>query len=166
MHTISPLGLILAVAVCSHVTAADTRPDLRVKELKILDQFAGTWTGSQPGTKRKVQVTSEWILAGRVLKTDMKLTDGREMLVLRTYDPGLRKYVVSIWDSRGMAVILSGDWDAKQKTLTASAEAGRQKIRAVWQLIDDETEQWEITFADFNGKPLRQTTGTNRRDEP
>lgn len=144
--------------------AAETQPDPRIKELKILDQFAGEWTGTQPGTKRKVHAQSEWILAGRVLQTKVKLTDGNELLILRSYDPGLKKYIATIWDSRGMAVILSGDWNSQEKTMTVTAEAGRLKIRADWQLTDDDTEQWQILFADHNGKPQRKLAGTNRRD--
>jgi hypothetical protein len=162
---LSPSLVLLAVFLRSAgAPAAEGRPDPRISELKVLDQFAGAWTGTQPGTRRKASSNSQWILDGRVLQTNSTLTDGREMLVLRTYDPALRKYVVTIWDSRGMAVILSGDWDPEQKTLTATADAGRSRIRAVWKLIDEDTEQWQIVFADLNGKPLRQLSGTNRRD--
>lgn len=153
-----------AVLCLSHVSiAAENRPDARIKQLQVLDQFAGSWTGTQPGTQRKVQVESEWILAGRVLQTKMKLTDGRELLILRTFDPGLKKYVSTIWDSQGMAVILSGDWDPNEKTLTVSADAGRTQIRAAWQLVDEQTEQWQIILADPSGKPRKTTAGTNRR---
>ena len=87
---------------------AEARPDPRIKQLKILDQFAGSWTGTQPGTKRKVHVESEWILKGRVLQTKATLADGRELLVLRTYDPVLKTYIATIWDSNGLAVVVSG----------------------------------------------------------
>lgn len=157
------LAIPFILLCASIIDAADTRPDRRIKQLQILDQFAGSWTGTQPRTRRKVQVESEWILAGRVLQTKMNLADGREMLILRTYDPGLKKYVATIWDSQGMAVILSGDWDDGEKTLSMSAEAGRSQIKAEWQLEDEQTEHWQIVFADPSGKPQRQSTGTNRR---
>lgn len=155
-------GFVLSTAA----PAADVRPDPRIKELQILDQFAGSWTGTQPGSKRRVQTTSEWILGGRVLQTKSLLADGTEMLVLRTYDPGLRKYIVTIWDSRGMSMTLSGDWDPQEQALTVTAEAGRSTVTAGWKLEDENTEQWKVLFADANGKPQRQFGGTNRRNNP
>lgn len=158
--------IVLAVVCLQSVAVAQNGPDRRISQLQVLDQFAGAWTGTQPGTKRKVQVQSEWILAGRVLQTKLQLTDGREMLILRTYDPGLKKYVATIWDSQGMAVILSGDWNPQEKTLSVSADAGNLQIRADWQLEDENTEQWQIVFANAGGRQQRKTAGTNRRDPP
>lgn len=158
--------IVLALVSLQAVAVAQNGPDRRIRELQVLDQFAGSWTGSQPGTKRKVQVESEWILSGRVLQTKLNLTDGREMLILRTYDPGLKKYVATIWDSQGMAVILSGDWNPQEKTLSVTADAGRSQIRADWQLEDEHTEQWQIVFANAGGRQQRKTAGTNRRDQP
>jgi hypothetical protein len=167
MSQVRSVWLVALALLClPSVIEAQNGPDRRIRELQVLDQFAGTWTGTQPGTKRKVQVESEWILGGRVLQTKLNLTDGREMLILRTYDPGLKKYVASVWDSQGMAVILSGDWDPQEKTLSVTADAGNLQVRADWQLEDDDTEQWQIVFANAGGRQQRKTAGTNRREQP
>jgi hypothetical protein len=157
--------IVLAMLCLQSIAVAQNGPDRRISQLQVLDQFAGTWTGTQPGTKRKVQAQSEWILGGRVLQTKLQLTDGREMLILRTYDPGLKKYVATIWDSQGMAMILSGDWNPQEKSLSVATEAGNLRIRADWKLEDENTEHWQVVFADANGKELRKTTGTNRREQ-
>lgn len=153
--------------IVAQADAADPRgPDPRIKELAILDQLAGAWTGTQPGSKRKVKTTSQWVLSGRVLQTHSLLTDGREMLVLRTYDPGLRKFVVTIWDSRGMTLMLFGDYDPETRTLSATADVGSTHLSAVSRLTDPNTEEWQVQLTDASGKALRQFGGINRRDAP
>lgn len=166
MRSARRLGLmaLCLLVLGESLGAEDLRPDARIRELQILDRFAGSWTGTQPGSKRKVHVESEWILKGRTLQTKATLADGRELLILRTYDPVLKKFIATLWDSNGMAAIVSGDWDTEHTTLTTSAEAGNMQIRAEWQLVDEDTEQWQVVFADSSGKPQRQFGGTNRRN--
>ena len=169
MSGIRPQHLLAVAAimvVCGVSEGAETGPHPRVKELKVLDQLAGSWTGTQPGSRRRTQTDSEWILSGRVLQTTSRLSDGNELLILRSYDTSMRKFVVSIWDARGMAVILPGTWDVDERTLTATTPAGESTVSYVSQLTDDDTEKWQIQFTDARGKVLRKLSGINRRNKP
>ena len=160
------LAVVVTIAVGPTSFAADSGPHPRVKELRILDQLAGSWTGTQPGSRRRTKTESEWILDGRVLQTTSRLSDGNELLILRSYDTSMRKFVVSVWDARGMAVIVPGTWSAAERTLTATTQAGDSTVSFVSQMTDDDTEKWQIQFTDARGKLLRNLSGTNRRSKP
>lgn len=151
-------------------------------ELKVLDQFAGTWTVKatlkrlewNPEDKNYVgRYEAMWVLNGRFLKQEGRLqnvknprTDYFEYLNLWTYDTDKKEYRNWYFDSMGSfnRSDTSGKWNLYTKNLvcTSKLEEGRI-VTILYDIVDENTIYWSTVLKDKNGSILQNMQGTSTR---
>ncbi len=152
----------LMMAHAAHVYGDEKGPHPDVPELKELGRLVGNWTGEAAnGTSSKSTIV--WTLGGRFVKQEYTSSDGSSGMIMRGFSPSLGKYVMTLFDTNGSALMLTGDWNAANKSLTCSGDLGNGVNIAVRsEFPDDDTETWTITVKQ-GGSIAGELTGTNRR---
>lgn len=143
-------------------SAAESGPHPDFPELQVLHRFVGNWSGEDSQGETS-QSTTSWTLEGRFVKQEYKSTDGSSGLIMRGHAPSLGKYVMTLFDTNGTALMLTGDWDPARKRLTCQGDLGNGvNITVVSEFPDDETEKWMIAVRQ-GGNVVGEVSGTNRK---
>lgn len=156
-------SLIMAFCFVAFPLAPVSAAEPALPELKPLDRFVGSWTGSVEGTDITSESETEWILGGRFLQQKYSTSAGEEGMILRTYDPNTKKYAQWMFDSNGGVVQQTGTWDAETNTLTVEGQAGGVLVVTKAHFPKPDTEEWSISVQDRDGKVLREFKGKNVR---
>ena len=157
-----PVGLCLsAVFLLSSRSIFAAEPAL--PELKPLDKFVGSWTGTIDGTDVTSKSKMQWVLGGRFVEQKYTTSTGDEGMILRTYDPRSKKYMMWTFDSNGTAMQQAGTWDDKTSTMTLTSDVGDVSIITTEHFPDEDTQVWSITVKDTDGNVLQSLKGKNVR---
>ena len=153
--------------------AQETTPNPDVPELKPLDRFVGSWeldfvvkmgTGN---TKMKADVTTNWILCGRVIQHKFVWSPGdKHGLGLMTYDAEEKSYREWYFDSTGSVPRSDrrGQWDEATKTLTWKGTSSNGiTSTAVTRSIDNDTYEWSLVDKDRSGKVVFEMEAKAKR---
>jgi hypothetical protein len=120
----------------------------RPAELKVLERMIGTWdevsiqkpaVWTPEGGRITAKVTRQWILDGRLMMDTSILSDGRESINLRGFDPRSKAYRSWWFNSEGHRNTATGTWNEKSQT-----------ISWVSKLDDGKTMHFSIRFANRN----------------
>ncbi len=141
--------------------------------LKVLDRFVGSWeldfvvkTGSG-NTKMKADVTTNWILRGRVIQHKFVWFPGdKHGLGILAYDAEEKAYREWYFDSTGSVPrgVRRGQWDEATKTLTWKGSSSNGITRTmVNRFIDNDTYEWSLVDKDRSGKVVFETGATAKR---
>jgi hypothetical protein len=190
------LHTLVFVAACSLLTlfsspliADDDRPD----QLQVLDRNVGVFDAEMTvkpglwvpnGSHTNFKYKSEWVLNGRVLKTEgfgKRTQDGKkqkeEFIAMMTYDVNTKKYMGAVFYGvrGGGADYWASDvnsqnesvWDAKTQTMTAFSKDPQTGItyKGVTRWISKDENTWHHVFKDAKGKVLMERTGKAVRRE-
>lgn len=135
MNTNANLPKLAAVIFCWALTSigvvlAQGAPQLS-EELKVLEQFEGTWDTAAAALPAKLtpegrrytgRIRCELILDGQVMQGNGRFTrgDGSETdtLLLWTYDKRKKTYELAQYASSGTFNRWTGEWDAVSKSFT------------------------------------------------
>lgn len=150
--------------LCLHAHALHAAgPAEDVPELKPLDRFAGSWTGTveDPEFTSKSEVT--WILGGKYLQQKYEFNDGSTGLIVRGYDAQSNDYVMTLFDSHGIALLMRGFWDEPTKTLTMNGLLGDRSVISKAVFVSDDQFDWSIRIEERNGQLAGEIKGTNKR---
>jgi|GEM_PF-1697949 hypothetical protein len=131
-------------------------------EQKILGRFVGEWDGVDQDQKFAFDVSSSWKLNGQIIEQKQVFRDGAESLILRGYDKQSKKYFLSLHDSRGIHLMLTGDWNEETKTFTFTGHSGEMAVTVKSTFRNDATEDWTITLV-LVGGDVTELRGTNTR---
>jgi len=153
--------------------AQEATPDPQSPELKVLDRFVGSWeldfvvnmgTGN---TKMKADVTTNWILLGRVIQHKFVWSPGdKHGLGFFTYDAEEKAYREWYFDSTGSVPrdVHRGQWDEAAKTLTWKGSSSNGITRTmVNRFIDNDTYEWSLVDKDRSGKVVFENEATAKR---
>ena len=147
------------------VSFAEDKDD-RPAELKVLDQFVGTWSSETVSkaaewTPKDVSYTGEltrkWVLNRQYVQEFA--SDGQQM-VMFGYDKENRVYRCWFFPSKGRAHESTGHWDEKSKTLSTSEEmndgiTSYSRIR----FVDKDTHVWSAIAKNKQGKEFFHMEG-------
>lgn len=120
-------------------------------ELQVLDQYLGEWKGTindQDGTSTNEMT---WILNGQVLQQKYQYSDGAEGLILRGYDKLAGHYFITLFDSRGINLFLTGSWNEPTKTFEYTGNSGDNAVTIKSTFRNPQTADWTITLLSSNG---------------
>jgi hypothetical protein len=141
--------------------AGQAQPPPKPPELKVLERFVGAWDfgvismkaewtpkqSSSTGTS-----ANEWTLDGRALRRRVRHPD-LETIEMMTYDAGKKAYRYWIFDSRGAATELTGQWDEKTRTLTfTGARDENITVVATMRFFDKNVHEGSYIAKDKTGK--------------
>jgi tetratricopeptide (TPR) repeat protein len=147
------------VAVTSlQATAADSPPP----QMEIFQAMIGNWEDevvSKPAewtpneTRIKTSSRATAILNGHVVQNSVYDADGQMLgIQLLKYDPEKQAYRQWHFDSRGVFVEATGQWDAASKTLTLTSEAHGITGVTTLRFVDQNTMPWSVVSKDKSGK--------------
>lgn len=137
-------------------------PASDVPELKVLDQFVGKWEGTGQDGQKSVS-ENEWTLNGRFIKQEYTTGEKTKGMIMRGYSPGLKKYVMTVFDSTGTALMMLGDLNEETKTLTCSGDLDNGvKLTFTSTFPNSDTEAYTITVT-VNGDVVNEFKGENHR---
>jgi hypothetical protein len=143
----------------------------RPVELKVLDQFLGTWdeavttkaTQQNPKETKTTGVTAnEWVLGVRFLQArNRRKPGGQEFLQLWTYDPQKKTYRSWHFTSMGQAYEWTDQWDEESKTISGKSVFGSAVRKG--RFIDKDTIDWTLVAKDKEGKVILDLQGKQTR---
>jgi Protein of unknown function (DUF1579) len=140
-------------------------------ELKVLEQRLGVWnseTTIKAANAESVQLkgvdTVTRVLGGRFIQSQSKTDPGKgESTMLVTYDVLQKTYRFWYFDSLGVTVEGSGQWDARSKTLTWSSTLPGIASTSRWRFIKEDAFEWDLVTKDAEGKVLLEMKGKMKR---
>lgn len=145
----------------------------RSAELKILDQFLGTWrteyrqakaewTPEEKNGSADLVCTQE--LAGQVIRDRSTHSDQTTSTWLLNYDAEQRKYRSWWFNSLGMTSESSGRWDESTKTLSwTTVEPTEFKTTIQHRFPDSGKCDWKVLVQDTQGVTMFSMEGTSVR---
>ena len=137
-------------------------PASDVPELMVLKQFVGNWEGKDPDGQKTVSET-EWTLNGRFIKQEYSTGEKTKGMIMRGYSLNENKYVMTIFDSSGTAITMSGVWNPETKTLTCSGDlADGIKMTVKSSFPNPDIEAYKIIVT-VDGDVVNEFTGENHR---
>lgn len=143
--------------------SADKQPDRTAGAIDRLNAFVGTWKVTLKGNA-DASTTSEveWILGGRFLRDEYTTHDGKQGLILRTYDEHSQEYRVWTFTEDG-SQYQSGQWNSETNELKVVGQRGNGKVVTIATVKDDNTIEWAIGVVDAEGKTIEYYEGLNSR---
>ena len=155
--------LAFGLMIVTSQSGMSAGPNTKVEELKPLDRYAGKWTGTVEGLNATSEATTEWILDGRFLQQKYSSSDGRSGLIVRGYDTTAHNYVMTIFDSTGVTMLLRGTWNEAQQSLIMTGTVGENTVNMTSSFPDENTENWEFRIESPSGDDAGTLRGTNKR---
>lgn len=167
------LFIAIHCLVFSAAAARSAEPDpSKPTELKVLDRLVGKWDSESVSrvaewTPKEVRATGvltrEWVLEGRYVQETNQQTDA-DAMVMFTYDTSKRAHRSWLFNSQGINIETSGQWDEKTQTLTSTSElANGLSNTATIQFLDADTHKWTAIVKDGQGKVFFDAGGTCTR---
>jgi|688.fasta_scaffold511954_2 hypothetical protein len=144
--------------------ADDTKQNAASEELRHLDAFLGKWKVTLNGNT-EVQSNSshvEWILEGRFLRDQYTTHDGKQGMILRTFDPESNEFQVWTFTQDG-SQYQTGKWNSAEKSLKVVGKRGDHKVVTIAEFKDGDTIEWSVGVVDSTGKIVEQYEGVNHR---
>ncbi len=138
-------------------------PAPNIPELKVLNRFTGKWEGQDESGRPTTTATCQWVLGGRFVRQNYQTSNGVEGMIMRGYDPNGRRYVMTMFDSSGTALMLVGQWNEAAKALEMKAPLQDATIVVTMTFPDDDTEMWKIATTDAQGNEVTSVGGKNVR---
>ena len=149
-------------------------PSAAIPELKLLEGFAGKWTGefAAKNSQDKIKLASEatWVMEGTYLMTKgvSKPSNGensQSSMILWTYDGQKKVYRRWIFFSGGGSLQETGHWAADSKTFFFEGrdpDTGASTASTV-KVTDNDTREWTLRFKNIAGDVVAEVSGVNRR---
>ncbi|MDC0262003.1 DUF1579 domain-containing protein [Planctomycetaceae bacterium] len=150
-------GLLIPCILQVNYVLADLTP-----EQEVLGRYVGEWDGVDQGEKFTFDSHTTWKLNGQIIEQKQVFQDGEESLILRGYDKQSKKYFLSLHDSRGIHLMLTGAWNEATKTFTYTGHSGEMAVTVKSTFRNDFTEDWTITLV-LVGGAVTELRGTNTR---
>jgi hypothetical protein len=160
---VAAVGVFLLSGLPSE--AQETTPIQQSPELKVLQQFIGSWEQqivAKPAewtpekTTMGLTTKVEWILGGRMLEIEAAWSPNNlEGLALMTYDAEEKVYRMWYFDSNGGIPRgeTRGKWDEATKTFTwESSPVNGNTTTQFHRFIDKDTHEWTMVVKDGTGK--------------
>jgi hypothetical protein len=144
--------------------ADDTKPNASSEELRRLDAFLGKWRVTLNGNTELQTSTShvEWILGGRFLRDQYTTHDGKQGMILRTFDPESNEFQVWTFTEDG-SQYQTGKWSSTEKELKVVGKRGDHKVVTIAAFKNEDTIEWTVGVVDSAGKIVEQYEGVNYR---
>lgn len=170
MRRILPkLVFLMAVCVPIMVSADEPGPAKDVPELKVLQNYVGTWDVKVAGDEvANGENTARWILGGRFLEQSGFIvfengTNRVEVTTLYTYDTTKKAYRSWSFLSTGNTSQADMTWDARTKTMTSVTRPNADGVRSTITADFSEPgkERWKFVFTDRDGKAVGEMSGVN-----
>lgn len=160
------------VAVTSlQATAADSPPP----QMEIFQAMIGNWEDevvSKPAewtpneTRIKTSSRTTVILNGHVVQNSVYDADGQMSgIQLFKYDPEQQAYRQWYFDSQGVFVEATGQWDAASKTLTLTSEAHGITGVMTLRFVNQNAMEWSLVSKDKSGKTFLNMEGKATRKQ-
>ena len=151
--------LLLALFTYGTVAHADIPP-----ELKELERYIGNWKTTIEGQEVTATSKTAWIVQGQIVQQKEVYSDGAETLIMRGYDQAGKKYFLTLFDSRGVHWMMTGDFEAATNTFHFEGRLGDTTVKVKSAFPDKDTEDWTITFIDSDSE-VNELRGQNKRIE-
>ncbi|HEY7117997.1 MAG TPA: DUF1579 family protein [Tepidisphaeraceae bacterium] len=139
-------------------------------ELKVLQRFVGSWDTAGVSqvaewTPREInttgRVTMEWALGGRFVQGKGTDTLPSELTMLWGYDADRRAYRTWLFNSLGLAIEWTGDWDDRAQTFVVRNDVGNGLTGTLTtRFVGDDRIEWRSQVKDGDGKLYHSWEGT------
>jgi len=162
------LVFLMAVCVPMMVSADEPGPAKDVPELKVLQNYVGTWDVKVAGDEvANGENTARWILGGRFLEQSGFIvsengTNRVEVTTLYTYDTTKKAYRSWSFLSTGNTSQADMTWDARTKTMT-SVEPNEFKTTSQHGFPNSGKCDWKVLIQDTQGTTMFRMEGTSLR---
>lgn len=141
-------------------------------ELKVLERLVGRWNSETVSrvaewtpkeTRATGVLTREWVLDGRFVQENSKQSD-TDAIVMFTYDSSKKEYRWWMFNAKGHAMEMAGQWDEPSKTFSFKADLGNGLVNtSTMHFIDNDMHKWRASVKDRQGKLYFDAEGTCKR---
>jgi len=132
-------------------------------QVKELDRYIGEWKSTIQDTDVTATSKTESVVQGNIIQQKITYSDGAETLIMRGYDQQGEKYFLTLFDSRGVNWLTTGQWDAPSSTFRFEGRMGDTTINIKSTFRDNnQTEDWTITLTSTDGS-VTELRGTNKK---
>lgn len=162
----------LGILITSKPLCAEPAPP-PPPELKLLDQFKGTWRyefavhkseWTPEENKGTGTFTCQWTVGDRYMEEKGTESDGSSHLKLYAFDTEARVFRAWWFHSAGIFNEGTGKWDAAKRTFTFTTPRPNGSTgTSTMHFVDDNTVEWDVIFKDdtkvcfhSSGKSVRQ----------
>lgn len=159
-----PVVLCFMIALADDTNQSAVSKETQSKETQRLDAFLGKWKVTLKGNAEDQFSTShvEWILGGRFLRDQYTTHDGKQGMILRTFDQETNEFQVWTFTEDG-SQYQTGKWNPADNELKVVGTRGDHKIVTVAAVKDSDTIEWSVGVVDSAGKIVENFDGINHR---
>lgn len=155
--------LTFLAIVCGSVISSAAEPaKSKPPELRLLERLVGNWNSESVSrvaewtpveARTKGILTREWVLDGRFLQENAKLSNG-DFIVMYSFDVEKKKYRLWLFHSEGITTETQGQWDESTQTFTFTSDLNGLKHTSTIKFIDEDTHNSAAVVKDTQGKVL------------